>query len=138
MYLIIYFYLFCLDDYSLVDNNDFSNATERKIYIGCREESGDHNDDKKKELFKIKFYSKDINLRVLQLYDIVGVFYQPDIIHVITCQEQIDLPIGLNNELEHIDELKRACRQAMLGDEVAGQMLLATMASEIYLRYSTF
>ena len=75
-----------LDDYSLVDNNDFSNASERKIYIGCREESGDHNDDKKKELFKIKFYSKEVNLRVLQLYDIIGVFYGPDIIHVITCQ----------------------------------------------------
>ena len=124
----------CLDDYSLVDNDDFSTATERKIYVGCREESGDHNDDKKKEIFKIKLYSKEMNLRVLQLYDVVGVFYKPDVIHIISCSENIDLPIT-STEMESIEELQAVCRQAMLGDDLAGQILLATMASEIYLRY---
>jgi len=121
------------ENYSLVDNDDFSTATERKIYVGCREESGDHNDDKKKEIFKIKLYSKEMNLRVLQLYDVVGVFYKPDIIHVISCSENINVPIT-SNELESIEELRTVCRQAMLGDDLAGQILLATMASEIYLR----
>ena len=117
-----------------MDNDDFSTATERKIYIGCREESGDHNDDKKKEIFKIKLYSKEMNLRVLQLYDVVGVFYKPDVIHIISCSENINLPIT-STEMESIEELKTVCRQAMLGDDLAGQILLATMASEIYLRY---
>jgi len=121
------------ENYSLVDNDDFSTATERKIYIGCREESGDHNDDKKKEIFKIKLYSKEMNLRVLQLYDVVGVFYKPDVIHIISCSENINLPIT-STEMESIEELKTVCRQAMLGDDLAGQILLATMASEIYLR----
>jgi len=121
------------DDYSLVENDDFSTATERKIYVGCREESGDHNDDKKKEIFKIKLYSKEMNLRVLQLYDVVGVFYKPDVIHIISCSENINLPIT-STEMESIEELKTVCRQAMLGDDLAGQILLATMASEIYLR----
>ena len=123
----------CLDNYSLVENDDFSTATERKIYVGCREESGDHNDDKKKEIFKIKLYSKEMNLRVLQLYDVVGVFYKPDVIHIISCSENINLPIS-STEMESIEELKTVCRQAMLGDDLAGQILLATMASEIYLR----
>ena len=74
-----------------------------------------------------------MNLRVLQLYDVVGVFYKPDIIHVITCSENTHLPIT-SCELKSIEELKSVCRQAMLGDDLAGQILLATMASEIYLR----
>ena len=75
-----------------------------------------------------------MNLRVLQLYDVVGVFYKPDVIHIISCSENINLPIT-STEMESIEELKTVCRQAMLGDDLAGQILLATMASEIYLRY---
>lgn len=119
------------DECEIIEKTDFASATERKVFLAAHDSFG-HNHDKQQTKMQLKVYSKNSNLRVLQLYDVTGVYYDGGIVHVIEFTETGLGKVG-NNVSMH-EKLSNLCSKAMFNDQLAGQLLMSSFISEVYLR----
>ena len=92
-----------------------------------------HNSDKEHEQLTLKFYSKNVNPKVLQLYNVTGIYYKSGIIHVTDCIEtEEEMCEGIvGSELATLREM---CKIAMYNDDIAAEFLLSSFLSQVYLR----